>query len=560
MQQRVSSAPIIFRDGTPPTRHKYPGLGYRRSVENGMIVERDVAVPMRDGVKLYVDIHRPESGERVPALIAWSPYGKHRAFQYQYFYKEADVRKEWISPYTMFEGPDPVYWVARGYAIVHVDVRGTWGSEGNAIYWGHEEGRDGYDAIEWLAAQDWCSGKVGMTGVSYLAIAQWQIAATRPPHLAAICPWEGLSDMYREFAFHGGIPETHFSPIWQKSISYSMSQVEDILANMEAHPLFDEYWATKVADLSKIEVPAFVVASWADQGLHLRGTLKAFQRIASKQKWLMIHGRKKWEHFHRPDSVEKQRSFFDHFLKEKPTDVLRWPKVRLEVRNAYYEGKSRNEKEWPLARTQYRKLFLDARDASLKTTPVRKAAQARYEAYGDQSRCPSAYEKHRARFDYVFPKATELTGYMKLRLWVEAVGADDMDLFVAVQKFDRKGNYVPFAAFSALEDGPVALGWLRASHRELDRKRSTPYQPWLAHQRELKLKPGVPVPVEIEIWPSGTRFAKGERLSVVVQGSDIYKYARWMVLAGHPKTLNAGTHVIHTGGRYDSHLLIPAIP
>ncbi len=139
------------------------------------------------------------------------------------------------------------------------------------------------------------------------------------------------------------------------------------------------------------------------------------------------------------------------------------------------------------------------------------------------------------------------------------MGADDMDLFVAVQKFDRKGNYVSFAAFSALEDGPVALGWLRASHRELDPKRSTPWQPWLAHKRELKLTRGVPVPVEIEIWPSGTRFEKGERLSVAVQGSDIYKYARWMVLAGHPKTINSGTHVIHTGGRYDSHLLVPAI-
>jgi uncharacterized protein len=149
---------------------------------------------------------------------------------------------------------------------------------------------------------------------------------------------------------------------------------------------------------------------------------------------------------------------------------------------------------------------------------------------------------------------------MKLRLWVEAIGADDMDLFVAIQKFDRKGRYVPFAAFSALEDGPVALGWLRASHRELDEKRSTPHQPWLLHRRALKLKPGVPVPVEIEIWPSGTLFAKGEKLRVVVQGSDIYKYARWIVRAGHPKTINAGVHVIHAGGKYDSHLLVPVIP
>ncbi|OGA19427.1 MAG: hypothetical protein A3G25_02885 [Betaproteobacteria bacterium RIFCSPLOWO2_12_FULL_63_13] len=553
---------IIYRNGTPPTNHQYPGLKYRRTEEHGMIVERDVAVPMRDGVKLYIDVHRPagKKSGRVPAIIAWSPYGKHRPFQYGYFYKEGGVRKEWISPYTNFEGPDPVHWVANGYAIIHVDLRGVWGSEGNAAYWCHDEGKDGYDLIEWVAARDWCSGKVGMTGVSYLAIAQWQIAATQPPHLAAINPWEGLSDMYREFAFHGGIPETHFSPIWQKSISYSLNQVEDIAAMMDAHPLFDSYWATKVADWSKINVPAFVVASWSDQGLHLRGTLEAYKSIGSKEKWLMIHGRKKWENFHQPDNVKKQLAFFDRFLKGADNDVRRWPKVRLEVRERYYVGKSRGEPAWPIARTRFEKLFLDASSGSLKTKPVARRAKASYLAPGDQSRCPAAYREERAQFDYVFPRETELTGHMKLRLWMEAIGADDMDIFVAVQKFDRNGKYVPFAAFSALEDGPVALGWLRASHRELDKKRSTPQQPWLLHKRQLKLERGVPVPVEIEIWPSGTRFAKGETLRVVVQGSDVYKYARWMVLAGHPKTINAGSHVIHTGGKYDSHLLVPVIP
>lgn len=551
---------ILFRQGVPPERHKYPGREHRLTRENGMLIERDVAVPLRDGVRLYVDIHRPESGEAVPALVAWSPYGKHRPFQYEYFYRNAFVREEWISPYTSFEGPDPLYWVPRGYAVVHVDVRGVWGSEGDATYWCHQEGRDGYDVVEWLAARPWCTGKVGMCGVSYLAIAQWQIAATRPPHLAAICPWEGLSDMYREFAFHGGIPETAFSPIWQKSISYSKGRVEDIAAMMQAHPLFDAYWATKVADFSRIQVPAFVVASWSDQGLHLRGTLEAFKGIGSKHKWLYIHGRKKWETFHRPENVERQRAFFDQFLRGVERGVLGWPKVRLEVRAGYYTGKLRNENEWPLARTQYRKLFLDARDGSLKARPVKAHARARYEAPGDESRCPAAYRRERVEFDHVFPETSELTGHMKLRLWVEAIGADDMDIFVAIQKYDRRGRYVPFAAFNCLEDGPVALGWLRASHRELDPERSTPWQPWLLHRRQLELKKGRPVPVDIEIWPSGTRFAKGESLRVVVQGSDIYKYARWIVRAGHPKTINAGTHVIHTGGKCDSHLLVPVIP
>ncbi|MDE2166985.1 MAG: CocE/NonD family hydrolase [Alphaproteobacteria bacterium] len=552
---------IIVRPGLPPAEQKYPGHGYRIARENGMIIERDVAVPMRDGANIYVDIFRPEKqDEKVPALVAWSAYGKHHPFMYEVFFKNGDVRKEWYSRYTSFEGPDPAYWVPRGYAVIHVDPRGTWHSEGEARYWSQEEGTDGYDLVEWAGVREWCNGKVGMSGVSYLAIIQWQIAATQPPHLAAINPWEGLSDMYREFAFHGGIPETRFMPVWHRTVSYGLGHVEDVPMMAKEHPFFDRYWATKVADFSKINVPTYVVASWADQGLHTRGTLEGFKRIASKYKWLEIHGRKKWENFYQSDSVEKQRAFFDHFLKGVDNDVLRWPAVRLEVRERYYVGRTRTEREWPLARTAYKQLFLDASSGSLSSTPIKAEASVSYDTPAHETRCPAAYRGERAQFDYVFAEAAELVGHMKLRLWVEAIGADDMDLFVAIQKFDRDGQYVPFAAFSALEDGPVALGWLRASHRELDQERSTPYQPWLLHQRALKLQPGIPVPVDIEIWPSGTRFAAGEVLRIVVQGSDIYKYASWVMVAGHPRTTNAGLHVIHTGGQYDSYLLIPVIP
>ena len=177
---------------------------------------------------------------------------------------------------------------------------------------------------------------------------------------------------------------------------------------------------------------------------------------------------------HQPDSVEKQRAFFDRFLKGIDNDVARWPKVRLEVRERYYVGKSRNENEWPPTRTKYQKLYLDARSGSLKTArsrPRRKRADA-----PGTATLPGV-PRGTGAIRLCIRAATELTGHMKLRLWVEAVGADDMDLFIAIQKFDRHGKYVPFAAFSALEDGPVALGWLRASHRELDMARSTPEQP-----------------------------------------------------------------------------------
>jgi predicted acyl esterase len=135
-----------------------------------------------------------------------------------------------------------------------------------------------------------------------------------------------------------------------------------------------------------------------------------------------------------------------------------------------------------------------------------------------------------------------------------------MDLFVAIHKIDRSGKTVPFAFCWIHDDGPVALGWLRVSHRELDEGRSTPYQPYHKHQREIKLKPGEIVPVEIEIWPASTLFERGEKLRVVVQGSDIGMYPGQIATYAHMAYVNRGEHVIYTGGKYDSHLLVPVIP
>ncbi len=149
---------------------------------------------------------------------------------------------------------------------------------------------------------------------------------------------------------------------------------------------------------------------------------------------------------------------------------------------------------------------------------------------------------------------------MALHLWVEARQADDMDLFVAVQKLDEQGEVVPFSFLNAQEDGPVALGWLRVSHRATDPAKSTALRPWHTHDHEEPLPPDEAVPVDVEIWPSGTRFLAGESLRVVIQGRDVYEYPPGIVKMAHSKTRNAGTHVIHTGGRYNSHLLVPVIP
>jgi len=524
---------------------------YRRSVDRGMMVERDVAVPMRDGAKLYIDLFRPADEKPAPVLLAWGPYGKHSPTNYAKQFPASGVDTSKLSEYTAFEAPDPLYWVSRGYAVINVDTRGMWFCEGTATFLSPEEAEDEYDMVEWAGTQAWSSGKVALAGVSYLASSQYHVAALNPPHLAAINPWEGWSDFYREVVRHGGIPETEFWGYLPTRWGRSKTQIEDLRAETLEHPFYDAFWASKVADHSKITVPAYVVASWSDQGLHTRGTLEAYKRM-SGPKWLEVHGRKKWAYYYEADSVRRQQAFFDHFLKGVPTEIDQWPKVRLEVRQKYYVGAARSEREWPIARTRYTRLFVDPSKGALQREPVAAESSARYAA------APGAGS--RLNFDFRFESRTDVIGHMKLKLWMAAQDADDMDLFVAIHKLDASGKLVSFPFFAQFEDGPVALGWLRASHRELDPSRSTEPQPVLLHRRELKLPRGEAVPLELEIWPSGTRFEAGESLRVVLQGSDIHPHPKPCVQDLHEDSVNRGEHTVFGGGRYDSHLLVPVVP
>lgn len=547
---------LIMQEGVDPTtapnKPPLPPRDHVQWEEEGLLIDRNIPVTLRDGVTIYIDVYRPADRPDgpMPVLLGWSPYGKHGLSDS--LWPPSGVEKGWMSRFTAFEAPDPAYWCAHGYAVCFADPRGAWLSEGELRHNGIGEGEDCYDLIEWLGVQPWSNGKVGMTGVSYLAAIQYLVAQLKPPHLAAINPWEGFSDWYREFAYHGGIRETGFLPRGSANLRFSTTRYEDTNANVQAHPLHDAYWESKALDLAAIEVPAFVVASWSDHGLHSRGTFEAFRQMSSPQKWLLAHGQKKWAHFYKPESRELARAFFDQFLKGEARGVEAWPPVRIELREAAGVAQERAEREWPLARTNYQSLWLDAASGTLSAAPLPAPASVAYDPLD---------EAGEARFDMRFERDTEITGYMKLKLWVEAQGADDMDLFVAIQKLDAAGEPVGMTFYAFFENGPVALGWLRASHRALDEARSTPWQPVHPHDREEKLEPGVPVPVEIEIWPSSTLFHAGETLRVVVKGMDIYRDGLPMLpFARHEDLRNAGTHVIHTGGAFDSHLLVPVIP
>jgi uncharacterized protein len=193
---------------------------------SGVCLEHDVEVAVRDGTILRVNVFRPEGDGRYPVIMCAHPYGKDNLpkrgpFGYRPLPQYRMLRQPksvTFSAWTSWEAPDPAYWVPRGYVVVNCDLRGFGSSDGRGTFFTDAEARDIYDLIEWAGTQPWSNGRVGMNGVSYLAISQYKVAALRPPHLAAICPWEGFSDVYRDFARPGGIREDGFIRVWTAGV------------------------------------------------------------------------------------------------------------------------------------------------------------------------------------------------------------------------------------------------------------------------------------------------------------------------------------------------------
>jgi predicted acyl esterase len=517
-----------------------------------VVIERDLAVPMRDGVRLFTNLYRPAGDGSYPVIMSVTPYGKDklpdRLSAFLMRLSGVKFGKLNCSRLTGFESPDPVYWVQQGYAVVQADVRGMYKSEGQAGVLTQQDAEDYYDLIEWAASQPWCTGRVGLMGVSYLAMSQWYVAPLKPPHLCAIVPWEAVTDMYRELAFHGGIPETRFVRLWSMRLkrgrNHKFPRAEDFLVEREAHPLDDAYWASKRPILENIQVPALMCANWSDHGLHTRGSIAAFEHISSRQKWLFTHGRKKWETFYSEEALAWQKRFLDHFLREIDNGMDRVAKVRLEIRKAFYTQDVRDERNWPLSSVQPARLYLCANTGSLQKEPVASEGQVQYQPTNRNSR---------AAFSLRFERDVELIGSMRLKLWVSTPEGDDLDLFVVVRKLDSTGNEVFFSGYNGYEHDGVAKGWLRASHRELDPSRSTPLRPWQSHTRIQKVHSGEIVPLEIEIWPSATLFEPGSSLQLTIQGHDAARYPAFR----HRKLVNRGWHTIFTGRPYDSCLVFP---
>lgn len=532
-----------------------PPVDVQEPEPGSLVDERNVPVVTRDGTTLRVNVFRPLGPGPFPVLLSAHPYGKDRlprlagrrtrlSFQYRLMRQSMPLR---ISTLTSWEAPDPLWWVQQGYAVVNADLRGAGTSDGVGSLLDDREADDVVDLIEWSGAQPWSNGRVGLFGVSYLAMSQYRAASKRPPSLAAMCPWEGLTDVYADFARPGGIANDGFFRIWA-TVSRRLARLStNLVALQRQHPQRDDAWNALIPDLAAIEVPMLVCTSFSDHALHTAGSFRAFERTGSAERFAYTHRAPKWGTFYGEPAKAVQRAFFDRYV--KGADVAPPPRVRLEVREDYTTVTAvRNEHEWPLARTEWLPLYL-ADGGRLTPDPPTTTGSTAFNTANEA-----------AAFTYLVDRDTELTGPMALRVWLEAEEASDVHLVVGVEKW-RNGRYVPFEGTYGFGRDRVTTGLQNASLRTLDPELSTPGQPVHTFTDPQPLRRNEVVAVDVALPPSATHFRAGEDVRLLVAG-------RWMwprnPLTGQfPSRYRRGPRTrvrLHWGPERPAHLLVPRIP
>lgn len=545
-----------------------------RKLPCDILVEHDVGLKVRDGATIYVDIYRPvDESEKVPAIFSWSPFGKKLnglKFLEMMTPYDMGLKPNTLSGLEKFEAIDPADFVLRGYAVINADTRGVGDSDGMCVIMGTQEGEDGYDCIEAVAAKPWCNGNVGMAGNSHLAIAQWFIGQLRPPSLKAIAPWEGCGDLFREQFVRGGIYAGNFFDHISQVMIQGYNGMESFKEMYRrSGGVANPYWEDKRPDITKINIPTYITASFSS-ALHTMGSVRGFYDVDCSKKWIRFSPYQEWHDIWAvPKYTRELLSFFDKYLKGIDNDWESTPQVRMTTLRFGDQDAIVDEpiSSFPPPQVQDRQLFLSD-DGALD--PNGSPSSTSISTYNSED------GTSHASFTYTFDKKSRLCGIPKAVLYMSCDVRDDLDVYIVIRKLDK--NKKPVLALNVPWDsippnsieeipedkatdlllymGPV--GMLRASHREIDPSRSMhPNYPFHPHARTQPVPAGEVVKLEIGIFAMSVEYEAGESVQIQISGQSpqIHSFKELKDKLGNQD--NKGTHKVHFGGEYPSHVFLP---
>jgi len=589
-----------------PIASDCPPVAYdREPAYPRMISERDVAVPMRDGVNLSVDIYRPDANERFPALLAFAIYNKD--FQGPDIAAAVPPQPAWSSLWTgPIEAGDTKFLTSRGYVHIIGSPRGVGKSDG-----GGSRQWDSYDLIEWIAGQSWCDGNVGMVGISGFGAEQFHVARQNPPHLKAIFPYDprgayGTLGSFRE-EYPGAVLHLfrylvmHFSAIhqnkgkpgalpaekealWREAMNnadYRMyPHIFNLLAQKGQHmpPIFellidpyDKEDVVRAAEQSfeQIKIPAYTGAGWYGYTYktHLNGAQSYFEKIQVPKKLLFTGP----AHLERPFHTMHAEilRWYDYWLKGIDTGIMNEPPVRYWLMGA---NEWRSGSDWPLPQTQWTKFYLNSWER-LQATPFTPSS-AEDELPPDAFvQMPPTQTNKVAKLRYLtdpLPQDLVIAGPALLNLFA-AIDQDDTNWIIALKDVGpdvsvrtvREGER---EIADNLPERELTRGWLKASHRAIDPTRSKPWRPWhpLTRKAQLKVVPGEVTEYNIEIMATANLFRRGHRICIEIASADmptgVAGATNVEYIAPHICSSKTTLHKIYHDARRPSHLLLPVIP
>ncbi|CAO1637517.1 unnamed protein product [Jaminaea pallidilutea] len=576
----------------------------RKAATQDVLFDQNVDIAMRDGIKLKADVFRDPAagndGARVPTVLMSGPYGKTGTGPLQY---------ETLAPFRLaisfadtsgmeaFEGLCPFEWIPRGYAIINVDSRGSWQSEGE--HWmapDRQAGLDGYDVVEWITKQSWSNGKVTMAGNSRLASIQYFVAAEQPPGLACIAPWEGIVDEYRSDLMRGGRPNFAFNNVILHSFfgcqTIKSLKKEDVLPE---HEFDDTYWAHMRPDISRIEVPTYMLASYTS-GLHPVGSVQIFLDAPAKEKWLRFHDSQEWYDITRQSSLNLLQSFYDTFCLDgaaREAAHARWSKTPPVTNCILPFNKKRGilvpSQQWPPCGAPSMELYLGP-NGTMSTEHPQGSGHSSWQ---------SEVRNAKVTFDWVAPKRMVLCGFPTAILNVSPKdvkeSGHEMDIVFVLRKLDRQGNPEHHLSVSLeelqrtapeIEKAPPttddewdaqngvprvqtlvyygATGMMRVSHRAIAKDANGkeielgPGYPHHTHTAEdvavakerqvQRFDAGSPVSFKTGFWPMGMLLEAGEGLRLEVGGSWLWSPEfEGLIDYQNSENENKGEHRVHFG-------------